>query len=161
MNKLSFFLIALVLFNSSCTKVLYTHQEVMARYTTKSDVVNRFGLPSQKREGEGIEEWLYDYGTVSTATNFGNSRTNASIYSGYNSVYGNSNTNTLNVTQFSQYQRYIKFTFDKSGNVTRWDSNVNLTERKAAPGRTVLYVVSVVAISVGLALLLNSDSGGY
>lgn len=130
----------------------------MNQFQTKQDVVNRFGLPAQKRSGEGIEEWLYDYGTVYTRVGFGNSNTNTSI-SGYgNSIYANTNSNSQIVSQFSQYNRYIKFTFNNEGNITRWDTNVNMTEKAPAPGKTVLYLLICVAAGVGLAIASNGGN---
>jgi len=100
----------------------------MEQFKTKSDIVNRFGLPTEKREGEGIIEWVYNFGTVSVASNFGNSNTRASVYGNSNSAYGSANTNSMNVTQFTQYSRYIKFTLDQQGNVMKWESQgVDLT----------------------------------
>lgn len=107
---------------SSCISVSKVHQDIMGKFQTKQQVINRFGLPTEKRTGEGIEEWVYNYGTISRATNFGNSNTNASAYGGYNSAYGNANANMMNVAQFTQVNKYVKFTFDLIGNVLKWES---------------------------------------
>jgi len=100
----------------------------MARYKTKQDIVKDFGLPAEKRSGEGIEEWLYTYGTVTTRTHLGNSTDN------------NASATSINVTQFNQYDSYVKFTLDGNGNVLKWESRgVDLAIRAKAPVRTVLY----------------------
>jgi len=134
---------------TSCTKVIYTHNQVMGRYQNKSQVVAGFGLPTEKRSGEGIEEWLYNYGTVSTRTGFGNSNTNASVYGNDNSAYGNANTTSLNVTQFTPYARFVKFTFDAQGNVLKWQSQgVDNSERKKNTTGTILLIVGGAAFVV-------------
>lgn len=154
-TRLAFITILLPLF--SCTKTLYTAHQNMERYRTKQDVVSSFGLPSEKRSGEGIEEWLYSYGTVGTATGYRN--TNATVNGGYNSVYGNSNT--VSVAQFSQYNRYVKFTLDAQGNVLKWESQgVDLAIKKAAPGKTILYLLGCIAVGVLIGVAAGSGSGG-
>ncbi|HWD89822.1 MAG TPA: hypothetical protein VG367_16940 [Mucilaginibacter sp.] len=40
----------------SCTKVLYTHEQVMNRYQSKQDVIGKFGMPAEKKtNGDGTE----------------------------------------------------------------------------------------------------------
>ncbi len=142
-----------------CTRTLYTHQQVMSRYTSKEDVVRQFGLPTEKRSGEGIEEWLYSYGTIQTASRLGNSRTNASVTAGYNTVYGNANTNSLNVTTFSSYDKYVKFTFDKNSNLLRWNTQgIDFTEKKVSTGKTIAYIILCMGIGVGLAIVANGGN---
>jgi hypothetical protein len=148
------FLIMLSLF--SCTKTIYTAQQNMQRYRTKQDIVNNFGLPAEKRSGEGIEEWLYNYGAVNVATGYRN--TNATVNGDYNSAYGNSNT--LSVTQFSQYNRYIKFTLNDRGNVIKWESQgVDLAVKQKAPGKTIAALSILLALTVGLAIAGSSGGG--
>jgi len=138
-------LIGVIFLLSGCSKVLYSHSEVMDRYTNKQDVVNQFGLPTQKRSGEGIEEWLYDYGMISTQRGFGNVNTNASVYGNTANV----NSTGGYVTQFNQYQRYIKFTFDNRGIVTRWSAQgVDMTIREKSTGKTVLAIGGVIVFLV-------------
>jgi hypothetical protein len=125
-------LLCAIIFSFGCTKIVYTHQQVMATFRTRADIVDRFGLPTEKREGEGIIEWIYNFGTISVASNFGNSHTGATIYANNGSAYGSSNTMSANVTSFTQFNKYIKFTLDNSGNVTKWQSQgVDLTVRTA------------------------------
>jgi|SRR5476649_2332739 hypothetical protein len=117
-----------ILSTFSCTKIIYNANDHMARYKTKQDIVKDFGLPAEKRSGEGIEEWLYTYGTVTTRTHLGNSTDN------------NASATSINVTQFNQYDSYVKFTLDGNGNVLKWESRgVDLAIRAKAPVRTVLY----------------------
>ncbi|HEY4325476.1 MAG TPA: hypothetical protein VGN20_15880 [Mucilaginibacter sp.] len=133
---------------TGCTKVVYTHSQVMERYKSKQDVVAEFGLPAEKRSGEGIEEWIYNYGAVSTTTTYGNQNTNNSVNgTASGGVNGNSNTNTAVVTQVNQYDRYVKFTFDTNGNVLKWGSQgINNEVRKKDTVGTVFSVAGIVAL---------------
>lgn len=120
---------------TSCTKVLYSHAQVMERYKTKPQVVSTFGLPTEQRSGEGIEEWLYNYGTISTESNVG--------------ISGNATTNSLSVTQFSEYSRFVKFTFDSNGNVLKWQTEgIDNSERVKNTMGTIFAVIGGVALSV-------------
>lgn len=142
---------------TSCTKTIYTAQQNMERFRTKQEIVNSFGLPTEKRSGEGIEEWLYNYGTVYTKSGFGNSYTNASVYGGNNSTFGNSNTISTSVSQFTQYNKYLKLTFDDRGNVLKWESNVDLSVKEKSTGKSILLIVGGFALGVALAIV---SSGG-
>lgn len=166
MKYLSHGIVALMLLMcSSCTQTIYTSQQNMSRFNNKQDIVNEFGLPTQKRTGEGIEEWIYDYGTVSTRTGFGNSNTNASVYGNGNTAYGSATTNSAFVTRFDTYSKYVKFTFNEStGKLTNWQSQgVNLSVKKKSPGKTVLLVLGVIGFlvlcGVAGAASASSDSG--
>jgi hypothetical protein len=161
-NKLSSIIMSLsvLLMTTSCTKVIYTHEQVMKRYNSKTKIVQQFGLPTEKKIGEGIEEWLYDYGTESVRSNYGNSNTNVSISGNANSVYGKSNTNTVSVSSFNQYNKFLKFTFDEEGNAIRVRSQgVDLTERKKQPVKTVLAVILITGGCLGLGALLAGAGG--
>ena len=50
---------------TSCTKTLYTQQQVLNTYKTKSDVTARFGLPSEVKTDEAKTTFYYYYGTKS------------------------------------------------------------------------------------------------
>ena len=103
-----FLLIAVV---SSCTKTLYTHNDVMNRYKTKADIITKFGLPSEKRSESGLEEWYYNFGTKTTYTY---SNTQSSLLTG--------NANTSN--------KFVKFII-KNDSVVNWTTqgvDLKLTE---------------------------------
>lgn len=108
--KLSIAIVCCLLLNA-CGPVLYTHREVMDSFKTKQDLINRFGLPTEKRTDTDYEQWIYDCGsTVRGITT---------------PVYGN-----MSVTRFNTYSKYMMFMLDGQGNVIRWQSNgVNLTQR--------------------------------
>jgi hypothetical protein len=45
----------------SCTKTIYTHQQVLDRYKTKQDVSKTFGIPTEKKTSDNAEQWLYKF----------------------------------------------------------------------------------------------------
>jgi hypothetical protein len=122
----------------SCSKVIYTQEQVLARYKTKQDVINRFGLPTEKIDGETTETWLYKY-------------------VGQSSVTGYANTN-VKVMAPGNYRKYVTFLFDKQGNVIRAESTgMDLAEKRDAPGKTVGLVVGIVALASLISLALASS----
>lgn len=127
----------------------------MQQFNNKNSILSKFGLPTQKREGEGLTEWIYDFGTVSSSTNLGNANTNVSVNANNGYAYGNAMTNVLSVSQFSQFQRYVKFTFDSKGNVIKWDTQgVDFSVKKTETGKTILFTTLYLGICVGLGALL-------
>ena len=145
---------------TSCTKVLYSTNQVLAAYKTKSDVIAEFGLPAQKRQEGSITEWLYDYGSVGIRGSYttANANGSASVYG--NSVYGQASGNSSNVTTSTNYQRYLKFTFDGRDRITKWEyQGVDLSVRKKAPGRTIACVLIGVAAVVILVIAASSGGG--
>lgn len=139
---------------SSCTKLLYSHEEYMNRFRTKEGVIAHFGLPDQKIEEGDYTQWLFDFGKGSTGVGFGNANTNASIYGNKSNIYGNSNTNAGVFTQVDEYDKYVKFTFDKQGMVKNWTSQgVNLSRKQIKKGATIVAVVAVIAACVELGAL--------
>lgn len=135
---------------SSCTKLVYSTDQYLSDLRSKKDVVDRFGLPAEQREGEGITEWLYDYGTVGV----GGAYSLGSVNSSYGSATGSVST----VSVFSNFHRYVKFTFDRHGNMTRYEyRGVDFSERKKAPGKTIALIVIGAVVIVGLIALGASD----
>lgn len=129
---------------SSCSKIVYTHEQVMLSYRTKEAVIKQFGLPDEKREANGITEWVYDCDSVSS---LGSSKTMIAIDGRYNGVTDSLKTKTQNVDRFTDYRKYIKFTFDQAGTVLKWDSHgVNFAEKKSNTVGTVLLIVGSTAV---------------
>jgi hypothetical protein len=111
----------------SCTKVLYTQNEVLGRYKTRNDVEKTFGIPTEKQVTETSEVWLYQFDR------------NKELYH---------NTPTITVSDFTKYDRYLLFSFDKSGNVVRCDyTGVDLAVRKKKTGATIALIGGAVAIT--------------
>ena len=120
----------------SCTRVLYTHEQVLDRYKTRNDVQKAFDIPTERLANDTSEQWLYQYDKR---------------------VKPHHNIQTATVTNFGKYNRYLLFSFDRSGNVVQWYyDGVDLTVRKSNP----LGTVGLVAGGVGLVILTYVALGG-
>lgn len=139
----AFMFLSMLLF-FSCTTMLYTHEQVIERYKTKQDVTKRFGAPTEKKTSDTTEEWLYAFEKKNSITD--------------HSVTQLPNITTANVTAFSPHKRYLTFTFDKQGNVTRTDyQGVDLTEKKKSPGKTIALVLGAAALVVVLVVIIGNS----
>ena len=127
----------------SCSKVILTHEQVMDQYMTKPDVMKRFGIPTEKMTKDSTEEWLYRYDSYNTVTQ--------------HSVEEYHNTQTVSVTEFNRYNRYLIFTFDLKGNVIRKDfKGVDLTVKKKDPVATVALITAGVVVILGSTLYVSN-----
>lgn len=147
---LGFVMLVAILSMSSCSKIVYTHEQVMQNYHTKQEVIKQFGWPDEKREVQGTTEWAYNGDSISKHGTPGTW-----------SVADSLNTKTLTVDTFTDYPKYIKFTFNAQGAVIKWDSHgVSLAKRKSNPVGTVLVVIGSVAAALSLIglLLINLDN---
>lgn len=145
-------LFAILFTISSCTKILYTHQQYMERFKTKDDVIHGFGIATEKRQENNISEWFYDYGRRTTAVSNGNSYTGVSVSGDYNSIYGNSNTNTGMITQIYNNENYVKFLFDSTNRVINWNTfGVDFGKKTIARGATMVAIggtlLAVIAVT--------------
>ena len=139
----------------SCTKVIYSHRQVMQSFHTKEAVVKQFGLPDQMRETNRVTEWLYNCDSTSTFA----SNTRVRINGTYNPVIDSINTNSVAVKQFTLHSKYVKFAFDKQGNVLNYDSHgVNFAEREKNTIGTVLLVTGSVAFVIVVASIISVNA---
>jgi hypothetical protein len=122
---------------SGCTKVVYTHEQVVSLYKTKQDVMKAFKIPTEKRTGDSTEEWLYRFDRNSSFND--------------HSIVEFPNTQTVDVTDFNPYKRFIIFIMDKQGNVIRCDyEGVNLAVRKKNPAGTIALIAGgLVIVAMG------------
>lgn len=134
-------IILCILFLCSCTKRVYTHQQVMQSFQNKDDVLKRFGNPDQVKEGEGIEEWVYNQDKVSDA---GKSIKPDTIHA------TNEISDTLKATQPVKYNKYIRFIFNPDGTLAGYKSQgVDLsTVKKDSFGIALLKVLGIGALIV-------------
>jgi hypothetical protein len=140
---------------SSCSKQIYSHEEVMSSYHTKNDVIKQFGQPDEIMVVNDTTQWLYNCSDPSV---FNDTKTKVKINGVYNAGSG-FNTVPVSVKQFSQHNRYVKFTFNTNGNILNWNSSgVNFAERKAKPLATIGIVVGAIVVvisTIGLIALAN------
>lgn len=130
-----------------CTKTLYTHDEVLGRYKTRNDVQKTFGVPTEKQLSDTSERWLYQFDRHDTFNK--------------HSVELHHNTQTVTVNHFSKYNRYLLFSFDKSGNIARCDyTGVDLTVRKKDTGATIGLVVGCTAAALLIVIAASQVTVG-
>ena len=126
----------------SCSKVIYTNDQVMNDFKTKESIVKRFGMPDEKRTTEDAEEWLYRF-----------DRSNMSINQ---SAASNANSKTVNVANFIIYKKYVIFRIDQHGSVLSWQcEGVDFTKRKPNPLATIALIV-LLAGGIGLIVGLSA-----
>jgi hypothetical protein len=145
-----FFILLVALLLCSCSKKLYTHQQVMQSFHSKDDVLKRFGNPDIKRMADSTEIWIYnrDMGTKSVDSTAKLSKIN---------------TDTTKALPMVKQGKYINFMFDRSGNVVGYKSNgIDLTyEKKISAGTNILKALgtaAIIAVIVGLEVYNNSDA---
>lgn len=130
----------------SCTKIIYTNDQVIDRYKTKQDVLNAFGIPTEKKISDTSERWLYRYDK-----NFAEHD-----YKQYHNIQ------TLTVNDFGKYERYLIFSFDVKGSVIRADyTGVNLAVKKHDTGATIgLVAAGLAVVAVSVIVITNMSFGG-
>ena len=122
-----------------CSKTLYTHDEVLGRYKTKQDVQKTFGMPTEKSVSDTSERWLYSY----------DKRHNVELHQ---------NTQTATVNEFSEYERFLIFSFDKKDNVVRYDyTGIDLAVRKKKTGATIALIGGAVAVTAIVIIAATAD----
>jgi hypothetical protein len=141
-------LVVCLLLLSSCSRVVYTHQEYLGRIQTKNDAIYTFGAPSNKSfEGE-LEIWTYNLGSATVQSNYANGN---ATYSGYMANVG---VNSLSET--SNYSRQLTFIFI-GNNVKSWNSRgVDYTKYEIDKKRSYL---ALAYYWVGLAAIFLVVSG--
>ncbi|WP_426671423.1 hypothetical protein ACPPVU_09310 [Mucilaginibacter sp. McL0603] len=132
----------------SCTKTIYTHEQVLDMYQTKASVSKKFGTPTERKVSDSTEQWLYQYEKSDPFNRH---------------VIGKTpNTKTVDVADFNRYDRYLIFTFDKNGNVIRNDfKGVNLAVKKANTVGTVLLVTGIVGVVLGATAIIYNSTDTY
>src|SRR6516164_5870713 len=121
---LTFLLSSLLL--CSCTHTVYTHQQVLQKCHTKSDVLKQFGEPDEKLPGAEMEEWVYNMDKPHPPPKPKNKDVPQSP-----SYIAPAHPDSLHIdsVQYAQaykYERSVKFIFDAQGNVAGYKAdNVN------------------------------------
>ena len=147
------FFILVLLFCCSCTKKVYTHQQVMQGFHTKDDVLKQFGSPDQVKQGADIQEWTY---------NRENAAEPHKALKPDTVVATDRASDTLKAYQPDRYSKYIRFLFDLRGNVVGYktqgvDMSTTKTEDFGITLLKVLGITALVVIIVGLDVYNNTD----
>jgi len=147
---------------NSCTKVLYSHEKVMQSYATKAAVVKQFGIADEAITNDKSEQWLYNCDTaINLKPVFGNSNTHVAVNGTYNNAVGIVKATPSEVARFTPYNRYVTFTFERQGNVLKWESHgVDFAQRKSDKLKTGLLIggVSVGIVVTALIFLARGAS---
>jgi hypothetical protein len=130
MKKLAFLsMLAASLFMGSCSKEIYSHDEVMQTYRTKEDVIKQFGQPDEILASVDTVQWLYN---CSPTSNFAATGTKVKIGGTYRS--------------------------SNQGRVLDWKSSgKNFAQRKGKTLVNVAIIVGSVAIAIVIISALAFD----
>jgi hypothetical protein len=150
-----FFILLILLILCSCSKKLYTHQQVMQSFHNKDDVFKRFGNPDIKRMADSTEIWIYNRDVTGKTPQpiAKTSSTNDSTKVANDSIQ---------VSTATPKNVYINFSFDRTGNIVGYKSNgVDLSYvKKVSAGTNILNalgVIAVIAVVVGIDAYTNGN----
>ncbi len=140
--KIAFLLYLGIFLLTSCTRVVYTHEDYMSRIKTKNDALLTFGSPTSKTQEGGLEVWTYILG--SGTIGFGNYNNNT----GTSSVYG--------TTLYTNFTREITFIID-GNNVIRWNSRgVDFQKEEVDNKATTWGILGFIGGSTVLMMILSA-----
>ncbi|HTD41442.1 MAG TPA: hypothetical protein VK671_12525 [Mucilaginibacter sp.] len=133
----------------SCTKTIYTQEQVLSNYQAKKDVMKRFGMPTEKKVTDSTEAWLYRFDRKDSFTR--------------HSVDEYQNAQTIAVADLSRPKRYLIFVFDQKGNVIRYDyKGVDLAVKKKDTAATIALIAAGVGVVLGAtAIVAHNAFDGY
>lgn len=132
-----------------CSRTIHT-QQVLQSPHTKDDVLKQFGPPDERKQGDGIEEWVYTRYPVSA------SKKQDTI----NGQHGNSSVDSLKINSTGPNNKYFKFIIDTNNNVVGYKNNgVNLTKKiKQNPAlATLKFLGQVVIVTIVIGLYLGVE----
>jgi hypothetical protein len=122
--KINAFHLVLIIISVSCTKVIYTHKQVMDGIKTKEQAITKFGLPNSKMNEGEFEQWYYDYGTVSrskSSSTYTIPESSSIVKLNFGNYFGSTVTTTNN--------KYVKLIF-KGEDVIKWETQaVNFQQK--------------------------------
>ncbi len=112
----------------SCSNILYKHDDAMSMLNTKTQVIDRFGQPSNITKGVEYDEYYYDFGVFQERSQ--NFNPIISTVSDYEGPYSPANWDQETQYRLTRTNKYLKFriTGDK---VIYWESQgVNFPVKK-------------------------------
>jgi hypothetical protein len=133
----------------SCSRTIHT-QQVLQSPHTKDDVLKQFGPPDERKQGDGIEEWVYTRYPVSA------SKKQDTIKGQNRNVIDDS----LKVNSTGANKKYFKFIIDTNNNVAGYKNNgVDLTKKvKQNPAlATLKFLGQVVIVTIVIGLYLGVE----
>lgn len=163
MKKTTLILVIAVVAMSSCTKIIYSHSETMSIYRTQKQVLEHFGEPTQKDQSGGLSLWTYNFerslmARPTTRARYLPTPTRKVVSGGY---FEHDSADSSALTA-SQYDRFVKFAFDKDGNTVGWTTKgVDFAQRQPNGLGTAFIVLGGVALVfaiIGTIALVNDVS---
>ena len=144
-----FFILLLALVVCSCSKKLYTHQQVMQSFHNKDEVFKRFGNPDIKRMKDSTEVWIYNH--------------DVSGKSSQTPVKTTPVNDTTQVSAADPQSTYVNFMFDHDGNTIGYKSNgVDLSyEKKVSDGSNNLKGLGTAAIVIVVVAIEAYSNGDF
>ena len=157
--KLITIAVIITILNSSCYVTRYTHSVTMSMAVldkSRLEILNNFGIPTEKKVKGSCEEWIYDRGQ--RTTNIGSSSTSNSLVK-INLLYYYP-TNNRNIyggsAGSSTFNNHFKIIF-QNGIATEYKTGINDPFRNHDPVLALILVYTfTLAICVGLALYLGT-----
>lgn len=138
----------------SCSRTVYSHQQVLQGLHNKNDVLKQFGKPDDTLKAENMEMWTYNRGEFPVPPK---PVKMDSVRSDSTSM----NADTLYTAQPVDNKKYIKFMFDDAGNVTGYKANgvdVGMS-KKDNFGKTMVKGLEITAVIIIIAGFEIVDNG--
>ena len=150
-KSVAFTFLLSILFLTSCTRVVYTHEDFMNAIRTKNDAVSTFGSPTSKSTEGTLEVWTYILG--SGTIGFG-------LANGYGSYANNSvNASVYGTTNYANYTREVTIIFD-GDNATRWNSRgVDFKKEETDKNKSTWAILGFVGGTTLLLIILGAAIG--
>jgi hypothetical protein len=140
----------------SCTHTLYTHQQVLQKCRTKDDVLKQFGQPDEVNPGPGFDQWTYNMEKQQSPKK--SQKDEATI-----AVPDSLVRDSLQRVNPDKFTKYVKFIFDKQGNVTGYKAEgIDLTHKeKDSFGKSFVTITGGIVIISALVALELYNNGAF
>ena len=138
----------------SCTKTLYTHQQVLQQCQSETDVLQRFGLPDEVNPGPGFDQWTYN---MTYRTEWKNPKKQVPNLPISDTLVKDS----IQKVDPAKYEKFVKFMIDKDGKILGYKTEgVDLTYKgKDSFGKNLEKITAVVlVISLLFAVAMDKTS---
>jgi hypothetical protein len=162
MQRISIYMMLCILTLNSCTKKLFTHDEVLNSFKSPKDLIARFGEPSEIRvEGKQTEYYYYyliesnkiphKKLDIDDPLSKNHSRAFMNYYGRPDKFVDSVNQpKNIDIKERRSYNKYMKFVFSEDQKLINTEAiNLDVTVRAPAPIKTILCVF-VVPVSVVL-----------
>jgi hypothetical protein len=170
MQRIALFMMVAMLFFSSCSDKLYSHNEVVSTFRTPAELIARMGQPSEIKIVGKQKEYCYYYmlnnGKISKKkldiddplSKHKPKATMDSLGEAIHYVDAENNPQSFNKNELNRFEYWIKYTYSEEGKLIKSEKkSVDLSVRVYRPGKTVI-IVTLSSILIGLAIALPSTA---